>query len=243
MFERTLRIGTRSSPLALKQVEEALGYLRKFYPEFRADIIRIDTYGDRDKVTPISDIEGTDFFTREIDAALLRGALDFAVHSAKDLPEETPEGLTVAAITKSIDPYDALVLRQSSVPTLSVVEGLVSKGNLKLGELRNGAKIGVSSLRRKTQLKKYRDDLQIVDIRGAIAERLDKLDKNGLDAIIVAACALMRLGLEYRITQRVPFQILKPHSLQGSLAIEARAEDLDLIKFLSKIDSRGVITV
>lgn len=227
MFERTLRIGTRSSPLALKQVEEALGYLRKFYPEFRAEIIRIDTYGDRDKVTPISDIEGTDFFTREIDAALLRGALDFAVHSAKDLPEETPEGLTVAAITKSIDPYDALV----------------SKGNLKLGELRNGAKIGVSSLRRKTQLKKYRDDLQIVDIRGAIAERMDKLDKNGLDAIIVAACALMRLELEYRITQRVPFQILKPHSLQGSLAIEARAEDLDLIQFLSKIDSRGVITV
>ena len=167
---------------------------------------------------------------------------------------------------------------------------MVSKGNLKIGELRNGAKIGVSSLRRKTQLKKYRDDLQIVDIRGAIEERLDKLDdgsgcfptrhpeersdegsheilqpfglqddpsgrnekknspmgqldKNGLDAIIVAACALMRLGLEYRITQRIPFQILKPHSLQGSLAIEVRAEDLDLIKFLSKIDSREILSV
>ena len=227
IFGRTLRIGTRSSPLALKQVEEALGYLRKFYPEFSSEIISIDTYGDRDKVTPISDIEGTDFFTREIDEALLRGDIDFAVHSAKDLPDETPKGLAVAAITKSIDPYDALV----------------SKGNLKLGELRNGAQIGVSSGRRKTQLKKYRDDLQIVDIRGAIEERLDKLDKNGLDAIIVAACALMRLGLEYRITQRIPFQILKPHSLQGSLAIEARAEDLDLIKFLSKIDSRGVLSV
>ncbi|MDP3732220.1 MAG: hydroxymethylbilane synthase [Candidatus Omnitrophota bacterium] len=227
VFERTLRIGTRSSPLALKQVEEALGYLKRFYPQIRVEIIGIDTYGDKDKITPISESEGTDFFTREIDEALLRGDIDFAVHSAKDLPDEVPKGLAIAAITKSIDPYDALV----------------SKSNLKIGELRKGAKIGASSLRRKTQLKKYRDDFQIVDVRGTIEERLDKLDNHGLDAIIVAACALIRLELEHRITQRIPFEILKPHSLQGSLAIEARAEDLDLIKFLSKIDSREILSV
>ncbi len=82
-----------------------------------------------------------------------------------------------------------------------------------------GAKIGVSSLRRRTQLKSYRGDFQIVDIRGNIEERLEKLDKEGLDAIIVAACALVRLGLEERISQRIPFEILKPHPLQGSLAV------------------------
>lgn len=222
MLSRTLRIGTRNSPLALKQVEEALGYLREFYPEIKAEIIGIDTYGDKDKITPISEIGGADFFTREIDEALLKGDIDLAVHSAKDLPSQIPVGLVIAAITESIDPYDALV----------------SKNNLKIGELGVRAKIGASSLRRKTQLKKYRIDFQIVDIRGNVEERLEKLDKDGLDAIIVASCALIRLGLQHRITQKIPFEILKPHPLQGSLAIEARENDKEIINLFSKLDMR-----
>jgi len=206
------RIGTRRSPLALKQVEEVLGTLRKSYPEFKAEIVGIDTYGDRDRTTPISEIEGSDFFTREIDDALLKGEIDFAVHSAKDLPDIIPEGLMIAAITKSIDPYDALV----------------SKEGLRIDELPKGAKIGASSMRRKMQLKKYREDFQIIDIRGGIQERLEKLDKDSLDAIVIASCALMRLGLENKITQRIPFSILKPHPLQGSLAIEIREDDYKL---------------
>lgn len=215
---KTYKVGTRTSPLALKQVDEVIGYLKEFCSDIKIEIVGINTYGDRDKITPISDVEGTDFFTREIEEALLEGEVDFAVHSAKDLPERIAEGLTIVAITESIDPYDALV----------------SKENLKISELKQGAKIGASSQRRKTQLKKYRPDFQIADIRGNIQERLAKLDSNGLDAIIVASCALVRLGLEHRITQRIPFEILKPHPLQGSLAIEVK-EDNQELKDLLKV--------
>lgn len=222
---KTYRIGTRTSPLALKQVEEILLALRRIYPDFKAKIIGIDTYGDKDKVTPISQIEGTDFFTKEIDDALLKDEIDFAVHSAKDLPDALREGLVIAAQTRSIDPYDASI----------------SKNSLKLAELPHGARIGTSSLRRKTQLARFRDDFDIVDIRGNIKERLEKIDNDKLDAIVIAACALVRLGLENRITQRIPFEILKPHPLQGALAIVARADDSGFHKLLSAIDSREAI--
>ncbi|MBM3709432.1 MAG: hydroxymethylbilane synthase [Actinobacteria bacterium] len=224
---KTYKIGTRTSPLALRQVDEVVNKLRKFYPEFQYKIIGINTHGDRDRITPISKIEGTDFFTQEIDVALLGREIDFAVHSAKDLPDEIPKDLTIAAITRSVDPFDALV----------------SKGNLKIDQLPSGAKIGASSLRRKTQLKKYRKDFQIISIRGNIEERLQGLDfgyqpsivkhKLNLDAIIVAACALVRLGLKNRITQRITMNILRPHPLQGSLAIVVRKDDTLTRKFLN----------
>jgi hydroxymethylbilane synthase len=218
------KIGTRSSPLALKQVDEVLEFLREFYPDIRTEIVCIETYGDKDKITPISDIEGTDFFTREIDEALLRKEIDFAVHSAKDLPDKIVSGLCIAAITKSLDPYDALV----------------SKNNLKLKELPIDAKIGASSQRRKEQLKAYRRDFRIIDIRGNIEERLAILENLGLDAIIVAACALTRLGLEQKITERIPFDILKPHPLQGALAIEIREDDRELLKMFRSLISLGL---
>ena len=266
------RVGTRKSRLALKQVEEVIVSLQFVETQNFAslqnisfEIVGIDTHGDIDKATPISDIEGSDFFTAEIDNALLKGAVDFAVHSAKDLPDEIPKGLIIAAVTKSIGPYDALV----------------SKKNLKIDELNKGARIGASSLRRKEQLKKYRPDFQLVDIRGNIQERLERLDKprfchpfllpqesrgdkiclkgrpiksrrdlikyvgvsqiwdkDNLDAIIVAGCALKRLGLECRISQRIPLEILKPHPLQGSLAIVAREGDKELIKLLRVLNGR-----
>lgn len=219
---RIYRIGTRTSALALKQVDEVLGYLREYCFHVNAKVVGIDTFGDKDKVTPISEMEGTDFFTREIEAALLKDEIDFAVHSAKDLPDIIPDRLCIAAVTRSIDPYDALV----------------SKENLKLNELPFGAKIGTSSLRRKTQLKSHRNNFDITDIRGNIEKRLKILDESDLDAIVTAACGLKRLGLESRIAQRIPLDILTPHPLQGALAIEARADDLDLIDMLSKIDSR-----
>ena len=211
-MEKTYRIGARKSPLSLKQVAEIIQKLKLFYPHFKYEIVGIDTTGDIDKLTPISEVEGSDFFTKEIEESLLKDEIDFAVHSAKDLPDIIPKGLMIAAITKSIDPYDALV----------------SKGNLKIDELPKGAKIGASSMRRKIQLKRYREDFQIIDIRGNIQERLEKLDKDSLDAIVVAACALVRLDLEKRITQRIPFSILTPHPLQGSLAIEIREDDYKL---------------
>ena len=217
-----LKVGSRNSPLALKQVEEVTRILNQYYPDLKFEVIGMDTYGDKDKTTPISDIEGTDFFTREIEKALIEKKIDFAVHSAKDLPDKLPQGLMIAAITRQIDPFDALVSRES----------------LELDKLRYGAKIGTSSQRRKDQLKNYRNDFQLIDIRGNIEERLAKLDNDGLDAIVVAACALVRLGLQHRISQHLPFEILKPHPLQGALAIEARAEDAQLINLLRDIHEK-----
>lgn len=208
------RVGTRTSPLALKQVEEILNTLRKFYPTIGAVVVGMDTYGDKNRNIPISEIEGTDFFTKEIDELLLKGEIDFAVHSAKDLPDNLRKGLIVAAITKSIDPFDVLV----------------SKSGLKLEEFPYGSKIGTSSLRRKRQLKKYRDDFQIIDIRGNIEERLRKLDNSDLDAIVIAAAGLIRLGLEERIIQKIPFDILRPHALQGRLTVVTRKDNEDIIR-------------
>lgn len=223
MPDRKLRVGTRRSPLALRQVEEVISAL-KAIPDLKVEIVGIDTYGDRDKVTPISDMEGTDFFTREIDQALLKGEIDFAVHSAKDLPDVIPNGIKIVAITRSIDPYDALVSRNS----------------LKIDKLPPGARIGASSSRRKEQLRKYRSDFNIIDIRGTIEERLRLLRRprndGELDAIIVAACALVRLGLQHRIAQRIPFEILKPHTLQGCLAVEAREDNKELMDLLKALD-------
>lgn len=230
---RTYRVGARTSPLALKQVEEAMSMLKGFYPDMQTEVIGIDTYGDKDKVTPIAEIEGTDFFTREIDEAILRDEIDFAVHSAKDLPDVLRKGLAIAAITPFLDPYDALV----------------SKSGLTLDKLPKGARIGTSSLRRKTQLKAYRNDFEIVDVRGDIEERLRLLneprttnnERRNIDAVIIAACALTRLGLSHRMTQKIPLDILKPHPLQGSLAIVAKKDNAELAELLSIIDSRKEI--
>ena len=225
-MQKKYRVGTRKSPLALKQVEEVLRGLKKFYPSIKIEIVGIDPYGDKDKVTPISDIEGTDFFTREIDDSLLKGEIDFSVHSAKDLPDNLREGLAIAAITAPIDPYDVLV----------------SKSGLTLDKLPSGAKVGTSSMRRKTQLREYRNDFEIVDIRGNIEERLYRLDNSDMDAIVTAAVGLVRLGLENRITQRIPFEILRPHPLQGALAIIVREDDAYLRKILSVIDAREAVS-
>ncbi|MCM8810597.1 MAG: hydroxymethylbilane synthase [Candidatus Omnitrophica bacterium] len=220
--QKKIRIGTRPSKLALKQVEEVV----KLLGLESFEIKKYDTSGDRDKITPISEIEGTDFFTDTIEKALIEREIDIAVHSAKDLPDKIKDGLIIAAITKSIDPYDVLVVRK----------GLNYKNLL---ELPYHAKIGTSSKRRKEQLKKYRNDFIIVDIRGNIEERIEKLDTGSdLDAIVIAGAGLIRLGLEDRITQRIPFEILKPHPLQGCLAIETQKDNYEIINLVKKINIR-----
>lgn len=221
-MSRVLRVGNRLSPLALRQTEEVEVALRIYYPGLRFEVTGFKTPGDRDKTTPLSDVEGGDFFTRDLDEALLEGKIDLAVHSAKDLPEAMPRGLTVAAVTKPLDPSDALV----------------SRGGVHIDALVAGARIGASSLRRKTQLKAYRQDFEIVDVRGTIEERLARMDTDGLDALIVASCALMRLGLSSRIAQRIPGEILTPHPCQGSLAVIVRFVDTRLIEYLKVLDAR-----
>lgn len=206
---RKIRIGTRGSRLALAQVGEVVGWLGTRDLELKV----FETTGDLDKQTPINEVESTDFFTDKIEKALLNGEIDLAVHSAKDLPDATPEGLKIAAVTKSIDPADVLVSRR----------------NLKLSELPPGARVGTSSRRRQDQLIRLRPDLRVVDLRGNIEERLAKLDQGKYDAIIMAAAGLIRLGLENRIAERLPFETAKG---QGSLALEIRENDEELKEWL-----------
>jgi len=216
--DKIYRIGTRRSNLALKQANEVIQTLKKTYPDVKFEIVGIETVGDWDKTTPLSLVEGSDFFTRQIDEALLAGEIDFAVHSAKDLPDRLRDGLTLAAVTVSLDPYDCLV----------------SKCGLNLASLPFGARLGTSSLRRKEGLKKYRPDFQLKDIRGNIEERLNKLEGTEFDAVVIAACGLMRLGLENRITERIPFEILQPHPLQGCLAVVTRTGEETCLNFPTK---------
>lgn len=218
-MDKPYLVGSRSSPLALAQVEEITVTLKRVFPLLRIQLVTLDTCGDKDRKTPLSQVEGSDFFTREIDEALLRGDIDFAVHSAKDLPDTLRDGLRIAAITAPLNQHDAIV----------------SNDNLTLAQLPYGAKIGTSSTRRKEQILQYRPDLQPVDIRGNIHERIALLKTDNIDAVVVAACALIRLGLEERIAEQVPFSIMEPHPLQGALALVARCDDQNLITALSKV--------
>lgn len=197
--------------------------------EIEFEVKSYNTSGDKDKITPLSEVEGAAFFTDALEKALLRGEIDIAVHSAKDLPGVIGEGVIIAAVTQSIDPYDVLVVRP----------GLESLGSL--DKLPRGARIGSSSLRRKKAIKRYRPDLKITDIRGDIEERLKKLDEGKYEGLIIAAAGLVRLGLERRISQRIPFEILRPPPLQGSLAIETRGDDKELIGLFNRLDRREKI--
>jgi len=213
---RTVKAGTRPSPLALRQVEE----VRALLPGIRIDTIPIHTRVDRDKTSPLSNQENTDFFTREIEQALLDKSIDAAIHSAKDVEEGIPRGLMIAAITASISPFDCLV----------------SRGDLTLEKLPAGARVGTSSRKRKEALLSFRPDIIAKDIRGNIDERLAQLDAGEYDAIIVAHAALIRLGLEHRIAEIIPKQIMEPHPLQGRLAIQIREDRRDLFDIFRSLD-------
>ena len=217
-------IGTRSSKLALWQAHHIADCLRNQYQGLIVEIKHIMTTGDKILDVPLAKIGGKGLFTKELEVAMLSGEIDLAVHSLKDMPTVLPEGLILAAITKRVDPGDALV-----APTYKTLD-----------DLPHGAKIGTSSLRRKAQLLSYRPDLQISDLRGNVDTRLNKLISENLDGIVLAAAGLKRLGWEEKITQIIPQQICLPAVGQGALAIETRAEDIvmhELLAFLNNTDS------
>ncbi len=211
-----VKVGARPSLLALKQVEE----IQRLLPGVIFDSTPIKTKGDKDKVTPLSLRENTDFFTYEIEQALLNGEIDAAIHSAKDLEENLVSELVIAAMTKSISRYDSLVTTQ----------------NFTLDTLPAGSIVGTSSRNRKLGISDYRKDLATLDIRGNIGERLAQLDKGYFDAIIIAHAALIRLGYEERISQIIPFNIIQPHPLQGRLAVQVLKNRKDLIDIFGGID-------
>lgn len=215
----TLRIGARPSRLSLIQVDE----IRKLFPAIDFKVITFQTQGDTDKHTPFTQFEGSDFFTRQIEEALLKKEVDVAVHSAKDLEENLPVGLAIAAITVSVSPYECLV----------------SCENRGLRQLKPGSRVATSSSKRKEAILRYRPDLKICDVRGDIEERLLQLDAGKFDALIVAHAALIRLGLKDRIAEIISPEILPAHPLQGSLALQVRSEDKYLIDLFSVVDTYG----
>ena len=216
---RTLRLGTRPSRLAVKQAEE----IRRLLPEIDFEIVVISTAGDEDKTTPLTETEGTDFFTGELETAILEGRIDAAVHSAKDLEENPPAGLTTAAVTVSVSGHDCLV----------------SRNGLPLSALPRGAIVGTSSKNRKEAILRYRSDLAIKNIRGDIDERLAQLDGGKFDAIVVAHAALIRLGYEDRVAEIVPDTIARPHPLQGRLAVQVLKTREDLVRIFEGIDEKA----
>jgi len=212
-----IRVGTRQSPLALIQAKEVSTLIKNSSPDSNCEIVPLDMRGDRDKITPIDQLEGSDFFTDEIHRALKLHKIDLAVHSAKDLPDKLFDGHAFYLYSQSADPSDVLV----------------SKRGVLFFDLPLGAKIGTSSKRRKEQLIAKRPDLVLCDIRGNIQERLVLLDEGDLDGIVIAAAGLIRLGLSSRITEKLTF--LKPHPLQGILAIEIRNNDAEIKMILRKL--------
>lgn len=212
-----LKIGSRSSPLAQAQVREVLALLARKGRKPAFEAVTFSTKGDDDKKTSLLGGAADDFFTDTLDRALLNNEIDVAVHSAKDLPKHLQSGLKIFALTPALDNSDALVARAIS------------------SKLPNGSRIGTSSLLRKEQILALNPTFEIVDIRGTIQERLKLLKDGKFDAVIVATCALKRLGLEKEIREILPWE---GTPLQGQLAIVGRAKDTELEKYFSVIDVR-----
>lgn len=219
---RILRVGTRGSDLAIRQSEEVIARLRELYPEMKFQLVMIKTTGDKYLEMPLSKIGDKGLFTKELEIALLQGSIDIAVHSLKDLPTELPAGCTLGAICQRECTDDALVARKG----------------LKLGELPPGAQVGTSSLRRQAQLKRFRPDLTFRVLRGNVPTRLRKMEKEGLDAVVVAAAGLRRLGMEDRITEYISSDICLPAAGQGALGIEVREGDEEIISLLRPLHDR-----
>ncbi len=221
-----LVIGSRGSKLALIQAQMVKAELESLESAPVVAIEIIKTSGDA-SAEPLSVIGGKGVFTKELEEALLDKRIDLAVHSLKDLPTIVPEGLFIAAICKREDPRDALVLR-SSAP----------RSATSLKDLANGATVGTSSPRRLAQLKHLRGDLVINELRGNVDTRLRKLDEGQYDALILACAGLRRLGLENRISAPLPASEMLPAVGQGALGIETRADDIETIEAVGKLDHK-----
>lgn len=212
----------RRSPLSQAQVREVQVEMRAFYSTLTFECLYVDTIGDKDQSISLRDLGKTDFFTKEIDALLLSGACRLAIHSAKDLPEPLPQGLSIAALTHGLDPSDVLVMRSG----------------ISLQELPSEVVIATSSVRREDAVRQLRADLSFIDVRGTIGQRLAKLEKGEVDGVVVAEAALIRLDLTHLNRIRLPGDTVP---LQGQLAVVVRTNDAEMLNLFACIDCRQVI--
>ena len=222
-----LRIGSRGSQLALWQANHIAGLLREQGHEVEIEIIK--TTGDRLQEVTFAQVGSKGMFTKEIEEALAEGRVDLAVHSLKDLPTELPEPFVLAATPARVDPRDVFV----SVKYAS------------LAELPQGARVGTSSQRRRAQLKALRPDIEAVEFRGNVDTRLRKLAEGQVDAILLAAAGLDRLGKTDWVRERLDPKDFCPAAGQGALGIETREDDaatMEAVAFLDHADTRFAVT-
>jgi hydroxymethylbilane synthase len=201
-----VRVGSRGSRLALTQAELAGAVLRRAGHEIA--FVPITTAGDRDRSSPFGQIGERGVFVKEIEEALLAGRIDVAVHSAKDMTSTDTEGLAVGAYLERDDPRDALIGAD---------------------EVRPGMRIGTASVRRKAQLLAFEPTISVEPLRGNVETRLRKARERGLDALVLAACGLDRLGLDAEIGLRLPIELMLPEAAQGALALQVRAGEEELV--------------
>lgn len=219
MLEKTLKIATRQSPLALWQANYVKDRLQQLYPDLTIELVPMVTKGDVILDSPLAKIGGKGLFVKELENALLNKEADIAVHSMKDVPMQFPEGLGLAVICQREDPRDAFV----------------SHSYRTFAELPQGAVVGTSSLRRQCQLKALRPDLDIRSLRGNVGTRLSKLDNGDYDAIILASAGLIRLGLADRIASFIDVEQSLPAAGQGAVGIECRTDDMQVQDLLAPL--------
>ena len=223
----SIKIGTRASKLALWQANWVQSALNEKFPNQKVELVKIKTKGDKILDVPLAKVGGKGLFVKEIEQALLESRIDLAVHSMKDMPAEIPDGLCIGAIPRREDPADVLVARE----------------DLEFSNLKRGAVIGTSSLRRAAQLRHARPDISISPLRGNLDTRLKKLQTENLDAIVLAAAGIKRLNIAHRITEYLQDDIMLPAVGQGALCIEMRQEDPIIGPMLATLDHANSRTV
>lgn len=220
MSDSSLRIATRKSPLALWQANHVRDALLANHPDLSVELVTMTTQGDKILDTPLAKVGGKGLFVKELEAGLLEGRADLAVHSMKDVPVDFPNGLGIGAILPREDPRDAFISNQYA----------------SLDDLPEGARVGTSSLRRQCQLMALRADLKIVDLRGNVNTRLRKLDDGLYDAIILASAGMKRMGWEDKITELLATETLLPAIGQGAIGIECRQEDVRVQGYIQALN-------
>ncbi|HKE73070.1 MAG TPA: hydroxymethylbilane synthase [Acidimicrobiales bacterium] len=212
-----LRVATRGSALARWQAEHVVALLGKANPDLDVEVVLIETSGDIRRDVPIYELGGKGVFVKEVQAAVLDGRADVAVHSAKDLPSTTPDGLVIGAVPERADVRDALVG--------STLDGLEA-----------GAVVATGSLRRRAQLAHVRPDLVFEGVRGNMGTRVERAGRDGVSAVVVAAAALDRLGWADRIAERLDPDVMLPQVGQAALAVECRVDDDEVRCALERIE-------
>jgi hydroxymethylbilane synthase len=234
-----IRLASRASRLAVIQSNEVRTLLRQIRPDIECSFVNVSTKGDLDKAEFLHDSESIGFFTTEVEKALLDGRADLAVHSYKDLPTALTSGLLIAAVPKRESPADALVFHRMPYGTTENINSINGELVESIDDLPAGATIGTSSLRRIAQLRRLRNDIECVPMRGNVETRVRKVAQGQVSAIVVACAGLNRLGLYDKISFCFDPKEFIPAPAQGALAVQVRAEDKELVELVSRINNKN----